>query len=263
MSFPSFPKFPKFPAEVQDKIWKAYILEANKSRLVLMDNTTKCIMPTKSLTSPALYTCVSSRKAYLDMYHVKLPVFTAFKEPIFLEDIDSDSEDLDTQSEDSFVPDSRVPVGYIYINLDRDIFLLSCFCRDDFNLGKLKLADNQRTTILFESACLPAWRRNLMKHFMEVKVRSRKGTPRRISNLVDDNDHDFSSKEYSLRQTCRHIYLFSNRCHHQTPLDDCHSRRLFLDDLMTLSGEEVLKKWDSHSFLYEGIMLRQSSWADM
>ncbi|KAI1803086.1 hypothetical protein F4811DRAFT_526512 [Daldinia bambusicola] len=155
----SFPSFPKFPAEVQDTIWKAYILEANKNRVLLMDNMTKHIMPTRSLTSPALYACVSSRKAYLDMHHIKLRVYRTFREPKFLDKVDFEESDdrleEDTASDSSIGPHNLEPVGYIYVNMDRDIFLLSGFFQFDFKLEKLKLAENQRTTILFQTEYLP------------------------------------------------------------------------------------------------------------
>ncbi|OTB17825.1 hypothetical protein K445DRAFT_263034 [Daldinia sp. EC12] len=255
----SFPLFPKFPSEIQAKIWRAYILKANTNRLLLMDSYSKRLMPTRSLTSPALYISVSSRQVYLDMYPVKLSVYRMLNEPDFEEFRDEDvNEDEASLSEWSICYD-RPTAGYIYINLQRDIFVVSSFYRSTFHLGKLNLVENQRITILSDTEPLFPHLCRLIKHFAEVRFFKHEEYLSSIHSLARKNIHLFSKKEFSGCQTCRHIYLYSDRRYHGLSVQDRDQRRSFLDDLMTLSGNEVLKKWDSSSFLYEGAMLRESS----
>ncbi|KAI2775232.1 hypothetical protein F4815DRAFT_450134 [Daldinia loculata] len=246
----SFPAFLNLPAEVQVEIWREYILDANKNRLILMDNYKKQILPTRFLTSPALQTSFLARKIYLDMYPVQLPVFRSFRESTFLGG-DEDAEDVeDVQSEGSISPitpiDSNftgVPCGYVYVNFQSDIFVIDVVDRSDFDFDVLKFTESLNPN-----------QYGLIKQLKVVSVTYRGSLPP-IHDLARKNKHRFYENEFSGCQTCQHVYVFWDGEECDNDFDQYSS---LLDDLLTLSGEEFSEKWDSFTFVYEGVMLRKS-----
>ncbi|KAI0850350.1 hypothetical protein F5Y00DRAFT_233138 [Daldinia vernicosa] len=156
----SFPAFPNLPVEIQAEIWREYILDANRNRLVPMDDVKKQILPTPSLTSPALRINFLARKTYLDMYPVQLPVFRTLMEPTFLSD-DEDEDWEDAQSDDGI---SGAPCGCIYINFERDIFVIDKYERFNFSFEELGFNENRRSTIFAVTESLSPNQYGLIKH---------------------------------------------------------------------------------------------------
>ncbi|KAI1409247.1 hypothetical protein F5Y13DRAFT_94324 [Hypoxylon sp. FL1857] len=266
----TFHAFPTLPQEIQARIWQAFILETNKERLVMLDEETREIIPTRFLAYSVFCVNFLSRSVFMKLYPAKIPVYrtytsATFKDDYFDDDVksldydytvgDEDDADSVTSSQVSFEFSSYIgePRGHLYVNFSRDIFIVSGIRRFQFDFNEDRfcppnydITTNHKTVPLNVNKC------RSMKHLMEVtkfqRWRAMKPIPP-IRHLAKLNKHEYEKKVFSGVETCQHLYSFWDT------MDLGGEEFDIQKDLLTLPGHELLDKWARETVLYSKKML--------
>ncbi|KAI0837002.1 hypothetical protein F5Y06DRAFT_98737 [Hypoxylon sp. FL0890] len=272
-SITTFHAFPRLPTEVQSRIWQAFILITNKERLVMLDEESREIIPTRFLAYSPFCVNFLTRKLFMELYPDQIPVFRTYTQATFADDnsedgsldydytVEDEEDDNSASSVDDLFSDyCGEPCGYIYVNFSLDTFIVSGiqrrsydFDEDRFRPLNYAITSNHKTPPFRPDQC------QRMKHLMEVTIfqkwRAKKPVPR-ICDLAKLNKHRYAKKVFSGVETCQHLYWF-------TDVDD-DAYELFGDehfdlqiDLLTLPGCDLLDKWAQEAVLFDEKMLQK------
>ncbi|OTA66141.1 hypothetical protein K449DRAFT_257852 [Hypoxylon sp. EC38] len=272
MASTTFHLFPHFSKEIQMRIWREFILDANKERLVMVDENRREIIPTRFLAYSPFCVNLLSRDVFMELYPVQMPVFRTYRMATF-EDDDSDDASLDydytVEDEDSNSDaTSRIlfsefsnyrgeSCGIIYLNFSQDIFIVDGISRFnyDFDEGRFRPPCYDITA---KNKTLPFTRKQLgrMENLMEVTIyqiwRAKKPIPP-IRHLVKLNKHNYSKKVFEGVKNCYHLYSFFDRGGGDYFGEDFDIQ----EDLLTLPGHEILDKWVKETVRFDEKMLTQ------
>ncbi|KAI1370558.1 hypothetical protein F4677DRAFT_438189 [Hypoxylon crocopeplum] len=258
----NFHPFPKLPREVQMRIWRFFILDANKNRLVIYCAWARQIIPSRHLTSSVFWVTSLTYTVFKDLYPLKLPVFWNYQEATFSEkNLFDELDPLNPDAGDSASDESDVSLlsqfggghcGHLFLSPDHDIFVVTGIIRRDCD------ALDQTGEII--PKCMTRYffhgERGSMKNIMEIVRAARKYTPSpEIPHLVKKNRHRYSRDIFSGVETCYHLYWFkdddnSTRDQRMTPNSP-------LADVILRPGREVFEKWNSTIVLCDKKMLEQ------
>lgn len=129
----TFLAYPNFPGEVKIKIWTEFFLDPDQVRIVVMDQSTREIIPSKPLASSKYTLDSSSWAAFKSIYPVRVPVYHNYSKAKFLdEDSNGNVENAANQSANTGTDDEEI--GFIRLGFDHDIFLVKGMKRSIYGL---------------------------------------------------------------------------------------------------------------------------------
>ncbi|KAI1074518.1 hypothetical protein F5B20DRAFT_596000 [Whalleya microplaca] len=263
-SLTAFRHFPNLPNEIQLQIWQAYILDYNKSRLVLVAKSTRRIILTPFLACPAFSVNIISRVAAKDFYPVQLPVFHVHKDKhrkcttvennSYEEDSDNDgSETEDNDSEFGFEGRTKTDdmrCGILHINFDMDTFLLegADLDFDDLCVHYRELPSLCWTSPLTSDQC------KLVKNIMEFQYIDQAEyfqgwhSILPIEDLAKLNYHCYDKNPFRNVKSCHHFYI---------DVDDMDEEDDISWDARTMPRPALLEKWCWASHFFNSTALKK------
>ncbi|KAI0382378.1 hypothetical protein F5Y04DRAFT_252558 [Hypomontagnella monticulosa] len=244
----NFHAFSSFPGEVQKRVWEKFILNANRNRMVLLSEE-KHIIPTRFLTSPSQCVNRSSREVFMKLYPVQLSVFRTFRQAKFLNNEEDSDDGLNTDEEEKFCSDSEADnevtadlhQGFLYINFDRDIFVVTGLSYFENTLLQRAHLPQYKASAYYKTEPLVPTDCKSFKNIMEiVRIHYQRylevGRPApKIQHIARLNKHKYKKGTFSGAKTCRHVFWYIEHYEH----------------LVSKPGHEFLEVWEDETVLYD------------
>ncbi|KAI1207738.1 uncharacterized protein F4807DRAFT_462538 [Annulohypoxylon truncatum] len=234
----TFHQFPELAQEIQIMVWREFILDANKDRVIILDEISREILPTPFLECSTFCVNLLSRQVFLNLYPVQIPVHKTRLQLFLANNIEFIRDGtLDELYDDDYATGTRgEPHGCVYVNFDRDIFAMTGFNRLFDSLYKTQIENIYK----YKTLALDLGQCKLVKHLMEYWV----GGEEIVDGiLVVDKfvGHAYKEMVFSEVETCRHVD--PDLTFDLDYFDDPYEPEKFLGHLMGLPGCELFKKW--------------------